>query len=127
MTLPTDRKYTTEHEWLHEEGGEATVGITEHAQQLLGDVVFVDLPAAGKVFSKGEVFGSVESVKAVSDLYAPISGEISTSNTVLAEQPQLVNSDCYGEAWMVKIKPSKTGELVELLDANAYQKLLSST
>lgn len=125
MSVPSDLKYTKDHEWLREEGGLATVGITQHAQEQLGDVVFVDLPAVGTSVGQGASFGTVESVKAVSDLFAPVSGEVVEVNEALATQPELINQDPYGAAWMVKIRPSKAAELAELLTAAAYDALLA--
>ncbi len=124
MSIPSDLKYTEEHEWLRAEGDVATVGITHHAQDQLGDVVFVDLPAAGTHLTKGATFGTVESVKAVSDLFAPVSGEVVEVNASLAEKPELVNSDPYGEAWMVKVKLADSGQLADLLSPEDYAKLV---
>lgn len=122
MTIPKDLKYTKEHEWLRSEGAVAVVGITHHAQEQLGDVVFVDLPAVGTKVEQGKTFGTVESVKAVSDLFAPISGEISEINGALANGPEVVNQDPYGKGWMLKIKPSAAKQLDGLLSADDYQK-----
>jgi glycine cleavage system H protein len=124
MSVPSTLKYTKDHEWLREEGGVAIVGITQHAQDQLGDVVFVDLPAVGTKLSAGKTFGTVESVKAVSDLYAPISGEVVGVNEDLKQKPETVNSDPYGAAWMIKVRPSSPAELATLLSAADYQKLL---
>jgi glycine cleavage system H protein len=124
MTVPADLKYTKEHEWLREEGGVATVGVTHHAQDQLGDVVFVDLPSVGGKVKAGTTFGTVESVKAVSDLYAPITGEVTAVNDTLKSKPELVNSDPYGAAWMIKVKPADAKELTALLSPGDYQKLL---
>jgi glycine cleavage system H protein len=123
MNLPTDCKYTPEHEWVRS-GDTVTVGITDHAQAQLGDVVFVDLPAVGKVVSKGDTFGTVESVKAVSDLFAPLSGEVTEVNTALVDSPEAVNADPYSAGWMIKLKPSNSSELAGLLSPADYQKLL---
>lgn len=125
MSVPTNLKYTKDHEWLLEQGGLATVGVTAHAQEQLGDVVFVDLPAVGTQIAQGASFGSVESVKAVSDLFAPVSGEIVEVNEALTKQPELINQDPYGGAWMVKIRPSKPGELASLLTPEAYDAVLA--
>src|SRR5512137_934714 len=103
MTLPEDLKYTKDHEWIRVEGTTGTVGITDHAQGELGDVVFVELPATGKTVKKGESFGTIEAVKAVSDLYAPVGGQILEANGELAASPELVNKDPYGKGWMVKV------------------------
>lgn len=124
MSIPADLKYTKDHEWLREDGALMVVGITQHAQDQLGDVVFVDLPAVGTKIVAGKTFGTVESVKAVSDLYAPISGEIVEINGALADQPELVNKDPYGAAWMVKVQPSDTSELAALLSPEDYGKLV---
>jgi len=124
MNLPNDLKYTKDHEWLREESGLAVVGITEHAQSQLGDVVFVELPAAGAKVNQGQSFGTVESVKAVSDLFAPISGEVVEVNATLSGKPELVNADPYGAAWMIKLKPTKAAELGKLLSPADYQKIL---
>ena len=123
MSLPTDCHFTADHEWVR--GADAvTVGITDHAQGQLGDVVFVDLPAVGKVFKKGDTFGTVESVKAVSDLFAPLSGEVTEVNTALVDRPEVVNADPYSAGWMIKLKPTNRAEMAELLSPADYQKLL---
>jgi glycine cleavage system H protein len=119
-----NKKYTAEHEWLTVEGDVATVGITEHAQQQLGDVVFVDLPAIGKKVEKGKDAAVVESVKAASDVYAPITGEIVDVNKALAENPAMVNEDAEGKAWFMKIKIADAKELDGLMDKAAYDKLV---
>ena len=121
MSVPKNLKYTSDHEWVREENGDVVIGITEHAQSQLGDVVFVELPAAGTIFNKGATFGTVESVKAVSDLFAPISGEVIEANETLADTPELVNSDPFGKGWMVKLKPKQPQELAALMDAAAYE------
>ena len=120
---PAEFKYTKDHEWVLAEGGDATVGITHYAQAQLGDVVFVELPAVGRTISQGEVFGTIESVKAVSELYAPVSGEVIAVNDALSTAPEAVNKDPHG-AWIIKMKPSNTGELGALLDATAYGALV---
>lgn len=117
---PTDRKYTKEHEWVKIDGAEARVGITDYAQKQLGDVVYLELPEVGRTLKKGESFGSVESVKAVSDLYSPVSGEVTDVNKALAERPEAVNSDPHG-SWMIVMKV--TGGTDELLDATQYDVL----
>lgn len=123
MQLPNDLKYTETHEWVRQEAdGTVTVGITDHAQQQLGDVVFVDMPAPGRSFAKGEECGVIESVKAAADIYAPIAGEIVAANGELADAPEKVNQSPY-ETWLFKIKPQDGGELQNLLDASAYQKI----
>jgi glycine cleavage system H protein len=118
------KKYTTEHEWLFVEGDIATVGITEHAQQQLGDVVFVDLPAIGKMVEQGKDAAVVESVKAASDVFAPITGEIVAVNTELTKSPGLVNEDAEGTAWFMKIKIANPSQLDSMMDKAAYDKLI---
>lgn len=118
---PTDLKYTRDHEWLRDDNGEAVVGITDFAQAQLGDVVFVELPAVGRVLAQGEVFGNIESVKAVSELFAPIAGEVTAVNAALANQPELINREPH-QAWMIRIRP--TGAADDLLDADAYEALI---
>lgn len=124
MNLPENLKYTKDHEWIRVEGTTGTVGITDHAQGELGDVVFVELPAAGRSVKQGESFGTIEAVKAVSDLYAPVSGSVTDVNPDLNGTPELVNKDPYGKGWMVKIQLSKPDELKNLLDAAAYSSML---
>ncbi len=119
---PTDLKYTRDHEWLKDEGGEAVVGITDFAQAQLGDVVFVELPEVGRVLAQGEVFGTIESVKAVSELFAPVAGEVTAINAALANTPELVNREPY-QAWMLRIRPTG-GPTEGLLDADAYEALV---
>jgi glycine cleavage system H protein len=120
---PADLKYTKDHEWVRGGDGDATVGITDYAQAQLGDVVFVELPAVGRTLTQGEVFGTIESVKAVSELYAPLSGEVVAVNDALSTAPESVNKDPHG-AWIIKVKPSNAGELGSLLDATAYGALV---
>lgn len=123
--IPSNLKYTKEHEWVADNGdGTVTIGITDHAQAALGDVTFVDLPKEGDSFAAGDVFGTVESVKAASDLYCPVSGEIVAVNGELDGAPESVNSDPYGAAWMIKVKLSNAAELGDLLDAAGYQAVL---
>lgn len=117
---PTDRKYTKDHEWVRLEGDVGVVGITDHAQQALGDIVFVDMPAVGARLEQGAQFGTIESVKAVSELYAPVSGEVVAVNAVLADHPERVNSDPHGEAWMLRVKLADPKELDTLMDSAAY-------
>jgi glycine cleavage system H protein len=121
MTYPTDFRYTKEHEWVRADGDTGVVGITDHAQKELGDIVYVDLPKVGAKAEKGKAIGSVESVKAVSDVYAPISGEVVEINELLTTAPEKLNEDPHGEAWLVKIRMSEPGELNDLLSADAYQ------
>ena len=127
MSYPDTYKYTKEHEWIHIEGDRATVGITDHAQHELGDIVFVDLPKAGVDVTKGHTFGSVESVKAVSDIYAPVSGEVLEANELLAKAPEQLNSDPHGAAWLIKIKLSGgTHDADSLMSAEDYQKYVGA-
>jgi glycine cleavage system H protein len=123
--VPQDLRYTKDHEWVRLSGDEATVGITQFAADQLGDIVFVELPAAGKILAAAAAFGVVESVKAVSDLFSPLSGEVTEVNPTLGGQPELVNSDPFGAGWMLKLKVSDTGELVALLDPAAYDQLIA--
>lgn len=118
---PANFRYTKEHEWVLVEGDTGTVGITDHAQSELGDIVYVDLPQVGSTMTQGETFGSVESVKAVSDLYSPISGDVKAINDSLAKAPEKLNSDPHGEAWLVKVKLSHPDEIQHLLSAEDYQ------
>lgn len=118
---PANFRYTKEHEWVLVEGDKGTVGITDHAQSELGDIVYVDLPQVGSTMTQGETFGSVESVKAVSDLYAPVSGDVIAINDALAQSPEKLNSDPHGEAWLVKVKLSHPDEVQPLLSAEDYQ------
>jgi glycine cleavage system H protein len=123
---PADLKYTKEHEWIRMEGDKGRVGITHHAQNALGDVVFVELPKVGRTLKQMETFGAVESVKAVSDLYCPVSGSVVEANTALEKQPELVNKDCYGAGWMIVVKVANPKELGKLMDAKAYQAYLAA-
>ena len=125
MNFPTNVKYTNEHEWIRLEGEEAYVGITDYAQDQLGDIVFVDVTTEGETLHKGEVFGTIEVVKTVSDLFLPIGGEVLEINPALEEHPELVNKDPYGEGWIIKIKPTDTTEMDELLDAEAYKQIIN--
>lgn len=120
MNIPSDLKYTQTHEWLRLEGDTGIMGITDFAQGELGDIVFVELPQVGAKVEKGKPLGTVEAVKAVSDLMAPVSGEVVEVNAQLEKTPDLVNKDCYGQGWMVKIKLSDPGEASSLMDAAAY-------
>jgi glycine cleavage system H protein len=124
MSYPADFKYTKEHEWIKPEGATATIGITNYAQESLGDIVFVDLPKVGAEITTGKTFGSVESVKAVSDLYAPASGTVTEVNGELAMAPEKINKDAHG-SWMVKIKLKDPDELKSLLAAPDYEKFVS--
>jgi glycine cleavage system H protein len=122
---PNDYRYTKDHEWIKVSGEIGTIGITDYAQHELGDVVFVELPAVGTHIAAGKILGTIESVKAVSEIYAPVSGEVIETNTALTKAPEIVNSDPHGAAWLVKIKLSKTAEVSSLMDAAAYQAFIS--
>ncbi|HXY08688.1 MAG TPA: glycine cleavage system protein GcvH [Terriglobales bacterium] len=124
MAYPSDLKYTKEHEWVRADGKNAAIGITHHAQELLGDIVFVDLPKVGAEIAAGKVFGSVESVKAVSDVYAPISGTVTEVNSELTSAPEKINQDAHS-AWMVKIAIKNPTELNSLLSAADYEKFVA--
>ncbi len=126
MNFPSELKYTAEHEWLRLEGDHAIIGITEFAQKELGDIVFIDIPTIGTVVGDGAVFGSVEAVKTVSDLFMPLSGEVLAFNTALESSPELVNTDPYGKGWMVKVKLADTAAVSGLLSAADYQKLVGA-
>jgi glycine cleavage system H protein len=121
MSYPENFRYTKEHEWVSVEGGIATIGITDHAQQELGDIVYVELPSEGKPLAKGDSFGSVESVKAVSDVYAPLSGTVTAANTALNDAPELLNQDPHGDAWLIKIELADAAEFENLLSAADYE------
>ena len=123
--VSTDLRYTKDHEWVRVDGDTATIGVTDFAASQLGDVVFVDLPAAGKSVEQFATFGVVESVKAVSDLYAPVSGEVVEVNGELGGNPELVNSDPFGAGWMIKVRLGDAGQIEELLDSAGYEKLTS--
>jgi glycine cleavage system H protein len=124
MEFPKELKYSKDHEWLRVEGGNAYIGITEFAQGELGDIVFVDVDTEGENLEKEEVFGSIEAVKTVSDLFMPINGEVLSFNKKLEDEPELINTDPYGEGWVIKIAISDVTELDELLDGSAYQELV---
>ena len=121
MAYPKQFRYTKEHEWVEVKDGNARIGITDYAQHELGDVVFVELPAAGTALTAGKTFGSVESVKAVSDIYAPASGEVVEANSALQNKPELINTDPHGEGWLVKVKLANPAELNSLMDAAGYE------
>ena len=125
MNFPSELKYTQEHEWIKMDGDVAIVGITDFAQGELGDIVFVEVETVGKTIAKDGVFGTVEAVKTVSDLFMPLSGEIIEFNKALEKDPALVNTDPYGEGWMIKVKVSDTAEIASLLDAAAYEALIA--
>jgi glycine cleavage system H protein len=122
LSVPEDLQYTRSHEWVRMEGDTATVGITDHAQDELGDVVFVELPEEGDTFDAGESFGTVESVKVVSDLYAPVGGEVVEVNSTLEDAPENINEDPYGEGWIVKLR---TADEVDLLSPEEYEKVVA--
>ncbi|MCI0445151.1 glycine cleavage system protein GcvH [bacterium] len=122
---PDDYRYTKEHEWIKKENSEAIVGITTYAQKELGDIVYVELPAVGKKFAMGEAFGSIESVKAVSEIYAPLEMEIVSVNSTVADQPELINQDPHGKGWLVKVKLGNNADLDSLLSASEYEELIS--
>jgi len=125
--IPKDLKYTKSHEWVKPNAdGSVTVGITHHAQDLMGDMVFVDLPTAGTKVTSGKECGVVESVKAASDVYALVSGEVVEANAALSDSPETVNKDCYGAGWMFRLKPANKAEVDALLDAKAYEALVAS-
>lgn len=121
MAYPTQFRYTKEHEWIEAKGSSATIGITDYAQGELGDVVFVELPAVGTKLTAGKSFSSVESVKAVSEIYAPVNGEVVEANAELQNKPETINSDPHGAGWLVKIKLANPAEMDALMDAAAYQ------
>ena len=126
MNIPADLKYTEDHEWVRIEGDCAIVGVSDFAQGELGDVVFVEIETEGELLDKGETFGTVEAVKTVSDLFMPVGGEIVEVNEALADEPELVNKDAYGNGWMIKIKYSDSAELNDLMSAEDYQKMLEA-
>jgi glycine cleavage system H protein len=125
MNIPAELKYTKTHEWVNVQGGTGTVGVSDFAQQELGDIVFVEAPEAGSTVAAGVQMGSVESVKAVSELNAPVSGSVAEVNAILAERPELLNKDCYGEGWIVRITLSDPSELDGLMDAASYEKYVA--
>ena len=124
--VPTDLRYTKDHEWVRTDGDEATIGITKYAADQLGDIVFVELPASGTSIEQFATFGVVESVKAVSDLFAPVSGEVTAANEDLTGKPEVVNSDPYGDGWMLRVRVADTSQLDDLLDADAYDALIAA-
>lgn len=125
MNFPTNVKYTSEHEWIRVEGDIAYVGITDYAQEQLGDIVFVDIQTEGETLTAGDTFGTIEVVKTISDLFLPVAGEVLEQNEALADQPELVNKDPYGEGWLIKIKPAADADFDALLDAEAYKALVN--
>ena len=125
MKFPEDLKYTKEHEWVRREGDIVYIGITDYAQDQLGDIVFVDIPTVGETLDANEVFGTIEVVKTVSDLFLPISGEILEDNEAVEDNPELVNEDPYGEGWLIKVQPTNEADFDDLLDAEAYKKIIN--
>lgn len=125
MNIPAELKYTKDHEWVRLEGDTAVIGITDYAQDQLGDIVYVEIETEGETLDHEEVFGTVEAVKTVSDLFMPIAGEVIEFNSALEDNPALVNEDPYGEGWMIKVKVSDTSALSDLLDASAYSDLIA--
>tara|TARA_B100000513_G_C11902200_1_gene185716 strand:+ start:2562 stop:2939 length:378 start_codon:yes stop_codon:yes gene_type:complete len=125
MNIPAELKYTKDHEWVRIEGEEAVIGITDFAQSELGDIVFVEVETEGESIDSEEIFGSVEAVKTVSDLYMPLSGEVLSFNSELEDAPEVINSDPYGEGWMIRVKISDTSEIDTLLSAEQYKDLIS--
>lgn len=125
MNFPQELKYTSEHEWIRVEGDVAYVGITDYAQEQLGDIVFVDIPTEGENLGEGEVFGTIEVVKTVSDLFLPIAAEVLEVNTALEDNPELVNKDPYGEGWLVKVKPANIADVNGLLSAEEYKEVIN--
>jgi glycine cleavage system H protein len=126
MNVPESLRYTSEHEWVRAEGADGVVGITDFAQASLGDVVFVELPTVGALLEQGQTFGVVESNKAVSDLYAPVSGEVVAVNEALGERPELVNEDPYGEGWLLRVRMTDAAQTTGLLDADSYGRHVES-
>ncbi|RLB22402.1 MAG: glycine cleavage system protein GcvH [Deltaproteobacteria bacterium] len=124
LVIPQDLRYTKDHEWARAEGELVTCGVTDYAQDQLGDIVFVELPEVGDELAKGGQFGTVESVKAVAELYSPIGGEVAEVNGALEDSPQLVNQDPYGQGWMIKVRPKEPNELDKLMDAQQYKDML---
>jgi len=126
MNIPENLKYTKDHEWIKVDGDVATVGITDYAQNELGDIVFVEIETEGENLEKEEVFGTVEAVKTVSDIFMPISGEVAEVNSKLEDSPEIVNKDPYGEGWLIKVKIADQSELDDLIDADKYKELIES-
>jgi len=126
MNIPANLKYTKDHEWIRVEGKTGTVGVTDFAQNELGDVVFIEVETVGETLKKEEVFGTIEAVKTVSDMFMPVSGEVIEFNEALAETPESVNKDPYGEGWIIKVKVSDLSELDDLLDAGQYKELIGA-
>ncbi len=128
MSVPDSLRYTEDHEWaLFEDGGVVTVGITDYAQQSLGEIVFVEIPSEGDVFTKGEIFGAVESTKAVSDLLCPVSGKVVETNEVLVDSPDIINGSPYKDGWVIKLVPDDISHLEDLMDCSVYRKFLETS
>ena len=125
MNFPENIKYTSEHEWIRTEGNEAYVGITDYAQDQLGDIVFVDITTEGETLEQGDIFGTIEVVKTVSDLFLPVGGEVLEINPELEEHPELVNEDPYGKGWLIRIRPADLNQMDTLLDAAAYRSIIN--
>lgn len=126
MNFPQNLKYTNEHEWIRVEGDMAYVGITDYAQEQLGDIVFVDIPTVGESLEANETFGTIEVVKTISDLFLPVAGEVIEQNESLEENPELVNKDPYGEGWLIKMNPANLKDIEDLLDAEAYKAVINN-
>jgi glycine cleavage system H protein len=126
MSYPDTYRYTKEHEWVHADGAAGTIGITDHAQQELGDIVFVNLPKVGAAVKRGETFGSVESVKAVSDIYSPVTGEVTAVNEMLSKTPEKLNEDAHGGGWLIKVKLTAPEEVSSLMSAADYESYIST-
>jgi glycine cleavage system H protein len=124
LTLPDDLRFAEDHEWVRPGGETVKIGISDYAQDQLGDIVFVEMPSVGDTFEKGAEFGTVESVKAVSELYIPIGGEVAAINSALEDAPELVNQDPYGEGWIVEVRPTEPGQIEEMMDKDAYLQML---
>jgi glycine cleavage system H protein len=125
MEAPPGLKYSKEHEWVATEDTVATIGISDHAQEQLGEIVYIELPAVGEKVSKDDPFGVIESVKAVSDIYAPVSGTVIEINEDLPESPEMVNEDCYGDGWLIKVKISDTADFDDLMEASEYEEMVA--
>jgi len=126
MAYPADRKYTKEHEWAMKQGKDIVIGVTDHAQSALGDVVYIELPSVGRVLKSHETFGVVESIKAVSDLFSPLAGKVTAANDTVKNDPALVNRAAHGDAWLIKLEPSNPAEYDALMDAKAYEGFVQS-
>lgn len=126
VQIPAELKYTNDHEWVMEEGELLIIGISDYAQDSLGEIVYIELPSEGDEITKGDPFGAVESTKAVSDLYAPISGDVTEVNEALLDAPETINEDPYGEGWMIKVKPYDPGELKDLMESTSYTEHVES-